>query len=598
MSSNAGKVGKARSGSPTRQRARWLKLQTRTERRWLTLAVVSGLLSAFALVLQASQIAGLVADRVMADGEGAPYLWGFALLLLAVVIRALLSYAREWAGQRASVGVRQRLRAELLQKLARLGPGYCQQQRAGELSTQLLEQVEALDGFIARYLPQQALALGLPLVILLFVLPQNWAAALIFLLTAPLVPLFMALVGMRAAEANSRNFQALANLSAYFLDVIQGLSTLRLFQRSRGEAQVIAQVSDEFRVRTMQVLRIAFLSSAVLEFFASISIAVVAVYLGFSFLHELNFGYWKDAVTLQQALFILILAPEFYQPLRELGTHYHARQEAVAAAERLMALLDEVEPRRLDGTRTLPAGAPEICFDGVSLSYPGRSQPVLQDLSFTLAPEQLVAVIGPSGAGKSSLMNLLLGFQPLQQGQIRVAGVPLEQLDPEAWLASVAWVSQHTTLFPGTLRDNLLLARPDASEVQLQDACRQAHVLEFVDRLPQGLDTTVAEAGAGLSGGQIQRLALARAFLKDAPVLLLDEPTANLDRDSELLVLAALERLSVGRSVLMLTHRPSSMRRADQVWRLQDGRVMALDQTERECLLRETRQLSVVEGGV
>ncbi len=585
----------ARAESPIRQRAKWLKQQSRRERRWLAVAIGSGLVSAFALVLQARQIADVVADRVMGEGAGAPYLLPLVLLLGAVLLRALLAFSREWAGQRASVGVRRRLRAELLAKLARLGPGYCQQQRAGELSTLLLEQVEALDGFVARYLPQQALAVGLPLVILLFVLPQNWATALIFLITAPLVPLFMALVGIRAAEANRRNFQALAKLSAYFLDVIQGLPTLRLFQRSRGEAQVIAQVSEEFRLRTMQVLRIAFLSSAVLEFFASVSIAVVAVYLGFSFLHELDFGYWQDPVTLAQALFLLILAPEFYQPLRELGTHYHARQEAVAAAERLMALLDEVEPRAVDGKRDLPPGAPELCFDAVTLTYPGRAKPVLDRLSFSVAPGQLVALIGPSGAGKSSLMNLLLGFHPLQQGEIRVAGIALEQLDPTRWLEAVAWVSQQTTLFPGTLRDNLLLARPDASDEQLLEACRQAHVMEFVERLPQGLETRVAEAGAGLSGGQIQRIALARAFLKDAPVLLLDEPTANLDRDSELMVLAALERLCVGRTVLMLTHRPASMRRADQVWRLQQGRVVALDPQQRAQLLQQARQIGVQE---
>lgn len=245
------------------------------------------------------------------------------------------------------------------------------------MSTLLLEQVEALDGFVARYLPQMALAVGLPLIILLFVLPQNWAVTLIFLVSAPLIPLFMALVGVKAAEANRRNFQALANLGAYFLDVVQGLSTLRLFQRSQGEAERIQRVSEEFRLRTMQVLRLAFLSSAVLEFFASVSIAITAVYLGFSFLGELDFGYWDHPVTLEQALFLLLLAPEFYLPLRELGTHYHARQEAVGAADRLIDLLDEVEQAPLRGTAPLPSaeGGLALQLEAVSLTWPGSGAP-------------------------------------------------------------------------------------------------------------------------------------------------------------------------------------------------------------------------------
>ncbi len=565
-----------------RTRTAWLRSVAGAARRHVMLAVVAGLLSGFVLVLQADQLSRIIAAVVV---EGATLgtvedaLW---VLLLALVLRAVLAFLRDWAGQQASIRVRSGLRAELLAKLERLGPAWCQGQRAGDVSTLLLEQVEALDGFVARYLPQMALAVGLPLIIIAFVLPQNWAVALIFLFSAPLIPLFMALVGMKAADANRRNFQALANLGAYFLDVVQGLSTLRLFQRSRGEAQRIHRVSEEFRLRTMQVLRLAFLSSAVLEFFASVSIAVTAVYLGFSFLGELDFGYWDTPVTLQQGLFLLLLAPEFYLPLRELGTHYHARQEAVGAADRLIDLLNEVERAPLGGTASLPdaqAGV-ALALRQVSLTWPGRHDALLDGLDLSVAAGEHVAIMGPSGTGKSTLMNLLLGFQAPDSGEVTANGVPVAQLDPQCWLGAVAWVSQQTTLFPGTLRDNLMLAAPDASADALWQACRDAHADTFIAALPQGLDTRIEEGGAGLSGGQIQRIALARAFLKDAPVLLLDEPTANLDRDSERLVVAALGVLSRGRTVVTLTHRHDTAQGADRVLRLEQGRLVPLEEVQ------------------
>lgn len=556
-----------------REQARWLKQLARSERAWTWTSILAGIGIGLLLILQAHLLARLIHDTLFAD-DGGEIAWPLVgLLVLALLLRALLGLVRELAGAQSSIRIRRRLRSQLLHQLARLGPAYSGGQRSGELASELLEQVEALDGFFARYLPQLALAAMLPLVILAFVLPQNWAAGLIFLLTAPLVPVFMALVGARAAEANRRNFAALSQLSAHFLDVVQGIVTLKLFDRSREQAVVIEQGAEAFRQRTMQVLRLAFLSSAVLEFFASVSIAVVAVYLGFSFLGHLDFGYWQSPVDLYQGLFILLLAPEFYLPLRELGSHYHARQEAVAAAEKLRLLLEaspvavEADGEGLDGP------VRQVALAGARLHYPGQPQPVFDGLDLELRAGRLLALIGPSGAGKSSLLQALLGFRRLDAGQVLINGRPLATVGLNAWLSQVAWVSQHTTLFPGTLRDNLLLADPDADERRLMTALEQANALEFVQRLPFGLDTRVGERGAGLSGGQIQRLALARAFLKDAPVLLLDEPTANLDRDSEQQVLASLRRLCQGRLVLMLTHRRRSMLQADEVWRLQDGRL-------------------------
>lgn len=549
----------------------WLRQVAAPARRWTMLAILAGLLLGVALVYQADRLAYVLSGLVEGRGTLADYSPALLALLAAIVARALLGFFREWLGTLASATARQALRKELLGKLDRLGPGFCHRRQAGELSTLMLEQVEALDSFIARYLPQMAQAVGLPLIILLFVLPQNWAVALIFLCTAPLVPLFMALVGMKAADANRRNFQVLSQLSAYLLDVIQGLPTLKLFQRSEAQVNVIARVSEEFRLRTMEVLRLAFLSSAVLEFFASVSIALTAVYLGFSFLGELNFGAWGEGISLYQALFILLLAPEFYLPLRELGTHYHAKQEAVAAAEKLMDLLDETEHQPPSGVSPAPAGPVNIVFERVSLSYPGADKAVFEEVSLLLEPDKPVAIAGPSGVGKSSLMNLLLGFYPLNSGRVLINGADLAGLDRDSWLRQVAWVSQQTTLFSGTLRQNLMLADPAADETRLRQVCDAAYVSEFLNQLPAGLDTEVGEEGAGLSGGQIQRVALARAMLKDAPVLLLDEPTANLDRQSEQLILAALHGFMKGRTVLILSHRESTLLAASQRYRLQDG---------------------------
>lgn len=559
-----------------REQKRWLQQLGRQEKRWVWLSVAAGLGIGLVLIVQAHLLARIVDGTLFSSQSLAQHSPLLLMLLAALLLRALLGVVKEWAGQQASIRIRRSLRGLLLNHINRLGPAYTGDQRSGELSSVLLEQVEALDGFFARYLPQMALAAMLPLVILAFIFPVNWAAGLIFLITAPLVPLFMALVGSRAAEANRRNFAALSQLGSHFLDVIQGIVTLKLFDRSRAQAAVIEAGADEFRQRTMQVLRLAFLSSAVLEFFASISIAVVAVYLGFSFLGHLDFGYWDAPVNLYQGLFILLLAPEFYLPLRELGTHYHARQEAVAAADKLRELLEVTPAAIAENGVGLDSGVHQISLEAAGLTYPGRQAAVFTGVNLTLQRGRIVALVGPSGAGKSSLLQVLLGFRQLSEGQVKINTIPLDQIGSHGWLEQVAWVSQHTTLFPGSLRDNLLLAAPGASEHALYLALEQANALEFVQRLPDGLDTTVGEQGSGLSGGQIQRLALARAFLKDAPVLLLDEPTANLDRDSEQLVLESLQTLCAGRLVLMLTHRRSSMLRADEVWLLEDGQLRPL----------------------
>jgi ATP-binding cassette subfamily C protein CydD len=443
------------------------------------------------------------------------------------------------------------------------------------LASTLLEQVEALQDFFAFYLPQLALAVMIPVAILAFVLPLSWAAGLLLALSAPLIPLFMILVGMGAESISQRNFQALSRLSAHFLDILQGLATLKLFDRSRAERTRVARFSADYRRQTMRVLRVAFLSSAVLEFFSSMSIALVAVYLGMHYLGYLSFGDYGRPLTLAGGFFILLLAPDFYLPLRELGTHYHARAAAIGASAEILKVLSDTALRSSTGTvRLPPTTAVGVSYQAVHFAYDAGRLPVLKGVDFEMAAGAHVALVGASGAGKTTLLNLLMGFVVPTAGSIRINGIVLNTLDPEHWRHHLAWIGQNPVLFHGTIRENILLGRPGAVAADLESAAHAARVLEFCRHLPAGLDTPVSEQGFGLSRGQAQRVALARAFLKDAPLLLLDEPTAGLDTVNEQLVLTALDDLYKGRTVLTITHRLENLRRADHIVILESGRIV------------------------
>jgi ATP-binding cassette subfamily C protein CydD len=397
----------------------------------------------------------------------------------------------------------------------------------------------------------------------------------LLLVTAPLIPLFTILVGMGAENISQRHFQALARMSAHFLDVLQGLATLKLFGRSHDEAERIAHVSADFRRRTMSVLRIAFLSSAVLEFFASLSIALVAVYLGMSYLGYFSFGTYGRPLTLADGLFILLLAPEYYLPLRELGAYYHARAQALAAAEQIRDLLEGPLPGMSGGTlRPEDGGRIDIQCRGLHLAYDGGRRPALKGVSLDLISGRCTALVGGSGAGKSTLVFLLLGFVRPDRGEIIVNGVPLSTIEPGWWQRQIGWIGQDPVIFYGTIRDNLRMGRPDAGDDEVAAAARAAGVLDFALRLPRGLDTPVGEQGVGLSRGEAQRVALGRVFLKNAPVLLLDEPCAGLDAETERLVLGAIEYLRADRTVLTVTHRLADIHRADRIVLLEEGQVV------------------------
>ncbi|MEA3121024.1 MAG: ATP-binding cassette, subfamily bacterial CydD, partial [Paraburkholderia sp.] len=438
-----------------------------------------------------------------------------------------------------------------------------QRESSGALSSHLVAGVEALEGYYARWLPNRALTVLLPLAILIVVFPVHWVSGLVLVLTAPLIPVFMILLGKDAVEANQRQWRRLARLSARFLDTLSGLTTLKLFNASRREAEIVARVSEAYRQSTMQVLRIAFLSSVALEFLSTISIAVVAVLIGFSLLY--------GKMHFQPAFFVLLLAPEFYLPLRTLGTHYHARMEAIGAAERIADILAIPELQRAAPLQALAAATRYgIRFDAVSFAY-GEGRPALDGFSMTAEPGRVTALVGPSGAGKSTVLNLLLGFARHDAGAIWIGDQRLETLDEASWLAKVAWVPQRAHMFAGSVRENILLARPDATMAMVRDAAALAGADEFIMALADGYDTPLGERGAGLSGGQIQRLALARAFLKNAPVVLLDEPTAHLDAHSQAHIHAALRRLAAERTVLLVAHRPATARLADKIVVLERG---------------------------
>ncbi|ODN42303.1 thiol reductant ABC exporter subunit CydD [Piscirickettsia litoralis] len=567
--------------------SRWLMQYAKRSRGPLLGTVGFGLLGAILLILQAYCIAHLISGAFLSHlsfAELSPYLWG---ILVLITVRTLLLYGQRRVSFAIGAKVRTVLRERLFQQMLDLGPQHGQ--RTGALSSALVDQVEAVQDFYQDYLPQMYLAVLVPVMILIAVFPVSWIAGAIFLVTAPLIPLFMALVGMGASSAHQKHLQTLARMSSQFLDILQGISTLKLFNRSKVQEENVRAASEEYRVRTMSVLKIAFMSSGVLELFASGAIALVAIYLGVSLLQYI--GIPAHGITLEIALFILLLAPEFYAPLRTLGTHYHARSKAVGAAEELMKLF-ALKPQALN----IKAGQAlnidksqknkkfDIAFKNICFNYED-GLPVLNEVSMEFKAFTHTAVVGASGAGKTTLLQLLLGFIQPVSGEILINGQVLSSLNTSEWRKQLSWVGQNPRLFHGSVLDNIRLARPEATEQEVLVAAKAAFVNEFVNDLPQGFNTPLGELGVGLSGGQIQRIALARAYLKDSPILLLDEPMASLDSENEKKVLEALAELAKGRTVIHLTHRLVQAKGMDIIYVLDQGH--CVESGDFESLMKE-----------
>jgi len=566
-------------------------------RRPVMLSVVMATGGGICAIFQAALFAHILHSLVIDGISRGPLLNSFIAIGALLLIRALLAYGREICGQRSSTLVRRFVRRQLIEQLSTAGPMAIQAKQTAPLTNSIIDRVEALHGYFAHYLPQKTVAVTIPVLIIITAFSLSWAVGLIFLITAPLIPAMMILIGRGAEKLSQKNFQLLSQMSTHFLDTLRGLATLKLFMRSQEETDRIASSSERYRQGTMAVLRVAFLSSAVLEFFTSVAIAMTAVFLGLTYLNYLDFGLYGNPLTLRTGLFLLLLAPGVYLPLRDLGTHFHARADALGAADELHTLLTDLA----DQPAQIPAplhitGNISVELRQVSQRYEGRTRPALDGLDLSVNGGEWLAIVGASGSGKTTLLNLLLGFLPLQQGEIIINGNPAKSLDSDGWRRHLAWVPQQSQLFIGNLADNIRLGNPDLSPQRLQEAVEQAN-LHLDDQFNQGLATEVGEQGCRLSGGQIRRMALARAFAKDAQLLLLDEPTAGLDLENERLIMASLERLRRGRTVIMLTHRLDTARSADRIAVMADG--MVIEQGSHQQLLeRNGIYAGMVSGGV
>ncbi|WP_055546040.1 thiol reductant ABC exporter subunit CydD [Streptomyces sp. NBRC 110028] len=528
----------------------------RATRFFLAASVALGLAGAGLVIAQAMLIAEIVVDAFQrGQGTGAlttPLIW----LALIAGGRAAVSWLTELAAHRASAAVKSELRLRLLERAVRLGPGWLDSQRTGELTTLATRGVDALDDYFARYLPQLGLAVVVPAAVLARIVTADWVSAVVIVATLPLIPLFMVLIGWATQARMDRQWRLLSRLSGHFLDVVAGLPTLKVFGRAKAQAAAIRSITADYRRATLKTLRLAFLSSFALELLSTLSVALVAVGIGMRLVH--------GELDLYTGLMVLVLAPEAYLPLRQVGAQYHAAAEGLAAADEAFAVLER-EPAAAGVLPAPDARGAALTVDGLTVRHPGRAAPSLAPVSFEVRPGETVAITGPSGTGKTTLLNAVLGFAEPSGGRVLAGGRDLASLDPQSWRRQIAWVPQRPYLFAGTIAENVRLARPGADDAAVRDALRQADALGFVSALPEGAGTRLGEMGAGLSAGQRQRIALARAFLADRPVLLLDEPTANLDGATEAAVVDAVRRLAEGRTVLLVVHRPALLPLADRV---------------------------------
>jgi thiol reductant ABC exporter CydD subunit len=540
--------------------------RARPARLLLCIDTALGLVMALLVLAQAVLLARIAA-RAFGGASLSEVGLSLGLLVAVVVARSATAWSFEAVGRRAATDVLSQLRLELVEQRLRGQPAALDGAESGEVATVAVVGVDALETTFARYLPQVVLAIVVPVAVLALVASLDLLSAGVMLLTLPLVPVFMWLIGRYTERRTQERWQALTLLASHFLDVVRGLPTLRAFNRSEAQAEQIEQVSDRYRRAAMGTLRVAFLSGTVLELAATLGVALVAVIVGVRLV--------DGDIGFETALTVLVLAPELYLPLRNLAAQYHASADGLAVSERLLGLIEQ-PPATAAGTAAPPSPRDEtIRLEGVSFAYPTRPAPVLESVDFELAPFETVALVGPSGSGKSTAAALLLRLCEPTRGRLRVGEIDLATCDANAWRSHVAWVPQRSTLFRGTVADNIRLGDPAATDDRVRSAAVLAGADGFVRDLPDGYATVVGEGGRPLSAGERQRIALARAFVRDAPLVILDEPTANLDPASAAIVGDAVERLRDGRTVLLIAHNPDLASRADRVVRLDAGRIVA-----------------------
>ncbi len=530
----------------------------RATRAFIASSVAVGSVQTLLIIAQAWLLSNVVAEAFL-HGRGPGALRSALIALLAVVLaRAALAWAAELLAVRASSRAKSQLRSALLASGASLAACGETPGGTGALAVLASRGLDALDDYFSQYLPQLVLAVLSPAMILVAVLVDDWVSAAIIAATIPLVPLFMALVGAVTGERTARQLQALERLARRFLDVVEGLPTLAIFGRAKAQLETVARAGELYRERTMATLRVTFLSSLILELVATVSVALVAVAIGLRLM--------DGGLGLRAGLFALVLAPEAYLPLRRLGAAYHASAEGAAAADQAFAVIEAQPGVTSRGARPAPdPRSTGIALEGVTFAYPGRERPALLGASLAVRPGETLGLIGPSGCGKSTLLALVMGLRQAQSGAVLAGEQEVAELDPRSWHARIGWLPQRPHLFRASVLENVRLGRADAEETQVSAALEAVGLREAVDALPDGIGTLLGESGQGLSSGERRRVALARVLLREAPLLLLDEPLAGLDAHTEQVVLASLRRFAAGRTAVIVTHRPAALEICDRV---------------------------------
>jgi ATP-binding cassette, subfamily C, bacterial CydD len=527
------------------------------------MAIISALLSGV-VILQMYLLSMIIAEVFVTSEMASPEL--FYLLLACIILRSLLLWIRERFAQKQSVKIKSGLRRNVFDHILLLGPVFTRSGKSGELLATITEGVDKLEDYFTRYIPSLIHIVILPTTIILVALFVDWPSGLIMLITAPLILFFMWLIGTYAKKLTQDQWEHLSHLSSHFLDVLQGLKTLKIFGMSGRETVNVDDSSNRFRLITMRVLKVAFLSGMVLELAASISIALVAVQVGIRLIEGL--------MTFQPGLFVLLLAPEFYLPFRTLGQHHHAGMEGAAAAAKIFEVKDKPAGQNQNkGQPTFISEKITILCKNLTFTYPDSEMPAIKGLNCCLEPGSLTAIVGPTGSGKTTFAYLLLGYLSPASGHILINNSSLDQLDMDQWHKHIAYVPQHPHFFNGTVLENLLMANPHADIKKVKEAATKAGAHQFIKHLPDGYNTPLTENASRLSGGEKQRLAIARAFLKDAPLLILDEPTSNLDPESEQVIADATEQIIKNRTTLVIAHRLKTVRNADKILVFRDGTI-------------------------